>query len=178
MGLEGLVSKQLPRRQSDRWIKVKNRQHPAGSVRLSKIQSVDQRMRLECTGGFRQLRTCRRHVRGSYVPIGDIKRSFEMKEANCGGLTFGRLRQFQPARTVQDRNLASRKPCFQNVNLATAARKFMRGRFGSPRLCQFACHPDRQSQNASPRLQLCRPHSEWFRTLEAKTRRRFDTGAK
>ena len=28
--------------------------------RLSKVQSVDQRMRLECGVGFRQLRTCRR----------------------------------------------------------------------------------------------------------------------
>ena len=27
---------------------------------LSKVQSVDQRMRLECGVGFRQLRTCRR----------------------------------------------------------------------------------------------------------------------
>jgi uncharacterized NAD(P)/FAD-binding protein YdhS len=27
---------------------------------LSKVQSVDQRMRLECGIGFRQLRTCRR----------------------------------------------------------------------------------------------------------------------
>ena len=30
------------------------------SVDLSKVQSVDQRMRLECGVGFRQLRTCRR----------------------------------------------------------------------------------------------------------------------
>jgi hypothetical protein len=29
-----------------------------GQRRLSKIQSVDQRMRLECNVGFRQLRTC------------------------------------------------------------------------------------------------------------------------
>ena len=38
------------------------------SVRLSKVQSVDQRMRLECGVGFRQLRTCRRTRPGSYVP--------------------------------------------------------------------------------------------------------------
>ena len=36
---------------------------------LSKVQSVDQRMRLECGVGFRQLRTCRRTRPGSYVPI-------------------------------------------------------------------------------------------------------------
>jgi hypothetical protein len=30
------------------------------AVALSKVQSVDQRMRLECVVGFRQLRTCRR----------------------------------------------------------------------------------------------------------------------
>ena len=35
---------------------------------LSKVQSVDQRMRLECGVGFRQLRTCRRTRPGSYVP--------------------------------------------------------------------------------------------------------------
>jgi hypothetical protein len=29
-------------------------------VLISKVQSVDQRMRLECGVGFRQLRTCRR----------------------------------------------------------------------------------------------------------------------
>ena len=33
-----------------------------------KVQSVDQRMRLECGVGFRQLRTCRRTRPGSYVP--------------------------------------------------------------------------------------------------------------
>ena len=31
-----------------------------GSIRSSKVQSVDQRMRLECGVCFRQLRTCRR----------------------------------------------------------------------------------------------------------------------
>ena len=30
------------------------------AVALSKVQSVDHRMRLECGVGFRQLRTCRR----------------------------------------------------------------------------------------------------------------------
>ena len=35
---------------------------------LSKVQSVDQRMRLECAVGFSQLRTCRRTRPGSYVP--------------------------------------------------------------------------------------------------------------
>ena len=39
-----------------------------GRSSLTKVQSVDQRMRLECGVGFRQLRTCRRNVRGSYVP--------------------------------------------------------------------------------------------------------------
>ena len=34
----------------------------------SKVQSVDQRMRLERGVGFRQLLTCRR-IRGSCVPI-------------------------------------------------------------------------------------------------------------
>ena len=37
------------------------------AVALSKVQSVDQRMRLECGLGFRQLRMCRRIRRGSYV---------------------------------------------------------------------------------------------------------------
>jgi hypothetical protein len=32
----------------------------ARCIELSKVQSVDQRMRLECGVGFRQLRTCRR----------------------------------------------------------------------------------------------------------------------
>jgi hypothetical protein len=31
-----------------------------GDAEISKVQSVDQRMRLECGVGFRQLRTCRR----------------------------------------------------------------------------------------------------------------------
>ncbi len=31
-----------------------------GRLSLTKVQSVDQRMRLECGVGFRQLRTCRR----------------------------------------------------------------------------------------------------------------------
>ena len=35
---------------------------------LSKVQSVDQRMRLKCGVGFRQLRTCRRTRPGSDVP--------------------------------------------------------------------------------------------------------------
>ena len=36
------------------------RAHPGWRAGLSKVQSVDQRMRLECGVGFRQLRTCRR----------------------------------------------------------------------------------------------------------------------
>ena len=36
--------------------------------RLSKVQSVDQRMRLACGVGFRRLRTCRRTRPGRYVP--------------------------------------------------------------------------------------------------------------
>jgi hypothetical protein len=36
-------------------------EHPRG---LSKVQSVDQRMRLECGVGFRQPQTCVAHVRG------------------------------------------------------------------------------------------------------------------
>ena len=35
---------------------------------LSKVQSVDQRMRLECGVGFRQLRTCRRIRPGQLIP--------------------------------------------------------------------------------------------------------------
>ena len=39
----------------------RGRQRLGGAtVALSKVQSVDQRMRLECGVGFRQLRTCRR----------------------------------------------------------------------------------------------------------------------
>jgi hypothetical protein len=39
-----------------------------GGVALSKVQSVDQPMRLGMRCGFRQLRTCRRTRPGSYVP--------------------------------------------------------------------------------------------------------------
>ena len=38
-------------------------------ARLSKVQSVDQRMRLECGVGFRQLRTCRRTRPGQLCAI-------------------------------------------------------------------------------------------------------------
>ena len=38
----------------------KNRPALVVSLHLSKVQSVDQRMRPECGVGFRQLRTCRR----------------------------------------------------------------------------------------------------------------------
>jgi hypothetical protein len=39
----------------------RGRQRLGGAaVALSKVQSVDERMRLECGVGFRQLRTCRR----------------------------------------------------------------------------------------------------------------------
>ena len=46
------------------------------TVALSKVQSVDQRMRLECGVGFRQLRTCRRtrpgQLRADFVAeVGD-----------------------------------------------------------------------------------------------------------
>ena len=42
---------------------------------LSKVQSVDQRMRLECGVGFRQLRTCRRTRPGQLLPRTDIATS-------------------------------------------------------------------------------------------------------
>jgi hypothetical protein len=38
-------------------------------VAVSKVQSVDQRMRLKCGVGFRQLRSAVAHVRGSYVAM-------------------------------------------------------------------------------------------------------------
>ena len=46
-------------RQQCRMLKVWIALLPDGTA-LSKVQSVDQRMRLECGVGFRQLRTCRR----------------------------------------------------------------------------------------------------------------------
>jgi len=66
--LEGLLSKHRENTyRAGRFlhgIKVKNRQHPAGSRVLDQFAKrgsvVDQRMRLECGVGFRQLRTCRR----------------------------------------------------------------------------------------------------------------------
>ena len=38
---------------------------------LKQVQWVDQRMRLECGVGFRQLRSAVARVRGSYVPLPD-----------------------------------------------------------------------------------------------------------
>ena len=44
-----------------------------GFPKLSKVRSVDQRMRLECGVGFRQLRTCRRTRLGQLcVPEADV----------------------------------------------------------------------------------------------------------
>ena len=43
------------------------------AVALGKVQSVDQRMRLECGVGFRQLRTCRRTRPGQLCATRDIR---------------------------------------------------------------------------------------------------------
>jgi hypothetical protein len=65
MGLEGIVSKRTDapaghRRCGSSRRTRRARRYSAGGVVLSKVQSVDQRMRLECGVGFRQLRRCRR----------------------------------------------------------------------------------------------------------------------
>ncbi len=63
---------------------------------LSKVQSVDQRMRLECGVGFRQLRTCRRIRPGQLIGVmRDLNRRVERvfdssrrtPEAGAGSMT-------------------------------------------------------------------------------------------
>ena len=81
MGLEGIVSKRTdaPYRSgpSRTWLKSKN---PASeAVRresLKRFQSVDQRMRLECDVGFRELRIAV-HMSGAYVPKAKSPLSFD-----------------------------------------------------------------------------------------------------
>ena len=62
-----------------------NRMGDLGGAGLSKVQSVDQRMRLECGVGFRQLRTCRRTRPGQLC----AKRRHRARHdgSNAAGLT-------------------------------------------------------------------------------------------
>ena len=72
MGLEGTVSKRTDAPYcsgpSKMWLKSKNpaseavRREREEEWQQSKVQSVDQRMRLECGVGFRQLLTCLAHM--------------------------------------------------------------------------------------------------------------------
>ena len=52
---------------------------------LCKVQSVDQRMRLECGVGFRQLRTCRRTRPGQLCAMKSYAQRFALSSHGLTG---------------------------------------------------------------------------------------------
>jgi hypothetical protein len=112
---------------------------------LSKVQSVDQRMRLECGVGFRQLRTCRR------TRLGQLCADFVAKVENRTTLKISRKLIFRPLR------------CCVLLSATTEVRdRFWINRYGPSR---------RRAQNATAALRIFVRHSKkTFATKSANIR--------
>ena len=81
------------------------------SVCLSKVQSVDQRMRLECDVGFRQLRTRHRTRSGQPGARGrDIASAMGSKRPPEGGLSSGK-KAFRQMSTWMERLERTQSDC-------------------------------------------------------------------